>query len=297
LKIPAGAHIIKKEAAMGANTRYKDSVFSFLFNDPGTLRELYGALADIKLPPDTPVTINTLEGVLYKTRLNDVSFEIDNKLVIILEHQSTINPNLPVRLLMYIGRIYEKITAGRNIYGSKRLSLPRPEFIVLYNGIAPYPEEATLKLSDLYERIDFAGFGQDKPVELELTVKVYNINRGYNEAVLKRSKTLGAYSFFIAAVREYEQRGKSREEAMELAVKECIEKGILREFLETHGSEVINMLMNEWKLEDALVVEREEGREEGWGEAVKKLLAYGMDPEQVSQALQLSPDMVKQYLN
>jgi predicted transposase YdaD len=282
---------------MGTNTHYKDSVFSFLFNDPDTLRELYGALTGIKLPPDTPVTINTLEGVLYKTRLNDVSFEIDNKLVIILEHQSTINPNLPVRLLMYIGRIYEKITAGRNIYGSKRLSLPRPEFIVLYNGIAPYPEEATLKLSDLYEWIDFAGFGRDKPVELELTVKVYNINQGYNEAVLKHSKTLGAYSFFIAAVREKEQRGKSREEAMELAVKECIEQGILREFLETHGSEVINMLMNEWKLEDALVVEREEGREEGREEAIKKLLAYGMDPEQVSQALQLSPDAVRQYLN
>jgi hypothetical protein len=90
---------------MGANARYKDSAFSFLFSDPDTLRELYGAIAGIELPADVPVAINTLEGVLYKNLLNDISFEIGNKPVIILEHQSTINPNLPVRILRTRARI------------------------------------------------------------------------------------------------------------------------------------------------------------------------------------------------
>jgi hypothetical protein len=119
---------------MGSNKRYKDSVFSLLFSDPDTLRELYGAIEGINLPPDIPITINTLEGVLYKSFLNDVSFEIGHRLVVLLEHQSSVNPNMAIRLLMYIARVYEKLTAGQNLYGRKKLIIPRPEFIVLYNG-------------------------------------------------------------------------------------------------------------------------------------------------------------------
>ncbi|MDR1949741.1 MAG: Rpn family recombination-promoting nuclease/putative transposase [Spirochaetaceae bacterium] len=95
---------------MGVNRGYKDSVFSRLFGEPETLRELYGAIEGISLPPDIPITINTLEGVLFKTRMNDISFEIGDKLVVLIEHQSTINENMPLRLLMYITKIYEKIT-------------------------------------------------------------------------------------------------------------------------------------------------------------------------------------------
>jgi hypothetical protein len=87
---------------MSANRQYKDSVFSFLFSDPDTLRELYGALEGVTLPPDLPITINTLEGVLFRDRLNDISFIAGDTLVVLIEHQSTINPNMALRLLMYI---------------------------------------------------------------------------------------------------------------------------------------------------------------------------------------------------
>ena len=92
------------------NTKYKDSVFSFLFSDPDSLRELYCALENVTLPEDVPVTINTLQDVLFLDRVNDISFEIGGKLVILFEHQSTINPNMALRLLLYIARVYEKIT-------------------------------------------------------------------------------------------------------------------------------------------------------------------------------------------
>ncbi|MDR0476154.1 MAG: Rpn family recombination-promoting nuclease/putative transposase, partial [Treponema sp.] len=124
---------------MGANTKYKDSVFSFLFSDPDLLRELYCALEGVTLPSDLPVTINTLRDVLFMDRINDISFEIGGKLVILIEHQSTINPNMALRLLMYIARVYEKIIGNRNVYNSRLISVPRPEFFVLYNGTAPYP--------------------------------------------------------------------------------------------------------------------------------------------------------------
>ena len=93
---------------MGVNIKYKASVFSFLFSDPDILRELYCALENINLPPDVPVTINTLQDVLFMDRVNDISFEIGGKMVVLVEHQSSINPNMAFRLLMYINKVYEK---------------------------------------------------------------------------------------------------------------------------------------------------------------------------------------------
>jgi hypothetical protein len=269
---------------MGVNTTYKDSVFSFLFSNPDTLRELYGAITGAALPPEVPITINTLEGVLYRTLRNDISFEVGEKLVVLIEHQSSINPNMAIRLLMYMGRVYEKLTARKNIYGSKKLKIPRPEFIVLYNGKAPYPEEGVLHLSDAFEEPIVPGVGGPK---LELEVKVYNINYGCNEELVRRSETLEGYSRFIAKVRELERVG-DREGAMGEAVKWCIGQGILKGFLEEHGTEVMNMLMAEWKLEDALVVEREEGRDEGREECrnmVLELVRQGYSAEQIEAKL------------
>jgi hypothetical protein len=293
---------------MASNRQYKDSVFSFLFNDPAALRELYGALAGIELPPDIPIAINTLEGVLYKTLLNDISFEIDKKLVILIEHQSTINPNMAVRLLLYMAKVYEKLISERNLYGRKKLSIPRPEFIVLYNGTEPYPDEAVLKLSDAFEDALSLGLPRDNPPALELTVKVYNINQGHNEAINRRCKRLNGYSVLIAKVREYEaelaggrkpQRlsDDEKEKAMTKAVRWCIANNILRPFLETHGSEVVNMLMSEWKLEDALVIEREEAREEAREEVreetARNALVEGLPIEIVQKITGLDLETIK----
>jgi hypothetical protein len=293
---------------MGANRQYKDSVFSLLFSDPDTLRQLYGAIEGVDLPSDVPITINTLEGVLYKTLLNDISFEVDKKLVVLIEHQSSINPNMAIRLLLYIARVYEKITAGKNLYGKKRLSVPRPEFIVLYNGADPYPDEDTLKLSDAFEDPSSLGVPQGRPFNLEITVKVYNINQGRNEAIIRRCETLRGYSAFVAKVREFEGElagdkkapqltEDEKKEAMDKGITWCIAHNILKTFLEAHGAEVVNMLMTEWKLEDALVVEREEGREEGREErdreVARNALAEGASPEFVQKITGLDLATIK----
>jgi hypothetical protein len=266
---------------MSVNSKYKDSVFSLLFSNPDTLRELYGAIEGVKLPDDIPITINTLEGVLFRTQLNDISFGIGSRLVILMEHQSTINPNMPLRILMYIARIYEKLTAGKNIYGRKKLTVPRPQFIVLYNGAEPYPDEETLKLSDLFADATSLGLSREALPALELEVKVYNINAGHNEDKLKQSRTLEDYSIFIAKAREYEAKAAAgrkvsdltvdeRRRAMTQAIQWCINHNTLEEFLKSNSSEVMNMLMEEWDLDTALKVEREEGREEGWEKGWEK---------------------------
>jgi hypothetical protein len=166
---------------MGVNSKYKASVFSSLFCEPEDLRELYGAIEGVTLPPDVPIQLNTLSDVLYMGQVNDISFTIGSRLVIVIEHQSTINPNMPLRLLMYITHIYEQIIERRNCYRTVLEKIPTPEFIVLYNGKKPYPDRSTLKLSDAFE--DASGLRGAPPAmpDLELVVK------GLNAVLLRKT--------------------------------------------------------------------------------------------------------------
>jgi hypothetical protein len=225
---------------VGRNDKYKDSLFSWLFSDPATLRELYGAIEGIQLDAAVPVTINTLEGVLFMERINDISFEIAGKLVVLIEHQSTVNPNMAIRLLMYVARIYEKIIDSRTIYSSKKRLIPRPEFIVLYNGADPYPDESILKLSDSFEDAAALGLISDNPPPLELTVKVYNINQGHNETIARRCQRLAGYSAFVGKVREFEKTAADKETGMKMAIRYCIEHDIMKDFFETAAIEKRN---------------------------------------------------------
>jgi hypothetical protein len=256
---------------MAANREYKDSLFSWLFSDPRVLRELYGALRGLSLPPDIPIAVNTLEDVLFKARMNDISFVIGDRVVVLIEHQSTVNENMPLRLLLYITALYEKLTGEKDLYREKRIALPAPEFIVLYNGRAPYPDEKELRLSESFR--EGGGLWVGGEARLELKVRVYNINEGHNGEMVRRCKTLEGYSAFIGEVRGHEGEGKSRDEAIKLAVKGCIERNILREFLETHGKEVTDMLMTEWDWDDA----KEVWFEEGWDEGREKGLEEGLE--------------------
>jgi len=118
---------------------------------------------------DTQITINTLSESHFTPHKNDLSFIINGKLVIMIEHQSSINENMPFRFLQPIARIFENnISDKKAIYRKALIKLPRPEFIVLYNGTAPFPDKETLRLSDAYEQVE----GFDK-INLELEVTVY----------------------------------------------------------------------------------------------------------------------------
>ena len=270
------------------NTKYKDSLFSWLFSDPAALRELYSAIEGVPLDETLLVTINTLEGVLFMERINDISFEIAGKLIVLIEHQSTINPNMAIRLLLYAARVYEKIIDNKTLYSSKKRRIPRPEFIVLYNGNDPYPDESTLKLSDSFANT--AGLISDTSPPLELTVKVYNINHGHNETIARNCKRLAGYSAFVDKVREFEKAAPDKEAGMKMAIQYCIEHDIMKDFFEANASEVVNMLLTEWNWDDALAVRWEEGVEKGENKKSRELLALieqGYSIEQLKSVLTL----------
>jgi hypothetical protein len=200
--------------------------------------------------------------------------------------------------------VYEKILGDKNLYASRALTIPRPEFFVLYNGTAPYPDEQVLKLSDAFADPASLGLpGKESPA-LELAVRVININEGRNEGIVRRCAVLNGYSAFVARVREYERELGDKEEAMKAAIKYCREHDILKEFLERHSSEVMNMLLTEWSWDDALAVRyeegletgiekgREEGRLEGREETARYALMKGMTPEDVSEITGLDLETV-----
>jgi len=285
------------------NEKHKDTVFTFLFSNPALLRELYSAIKGITLPPDIPIEINTLSDVLFRTQRNDISFLLDKRLIVLVEHQSTINDNMPIRFFMYIEKEYEILTSPEDKFKRKLRKVPKPEFIVLYNGTDPYPDYQELRLSDGFENTDDV----NNDLTLELVAKVYNINKGRNQEILSKCKTLDNYSLFIDKIREYQKeyqqknhnkddRKKLLDKAYRSAIKYCIKKNILKDFLRKHGSEVLNMLYAEYDPEVEIRVVREEaheeGREEGKEEARKEdrqyfleLLNQGLTIEEIKERL------------
>ena len=241
---------------MNTNKKYKDTVFTRYFSDEKKLRLLYNALEHTNYGEETKVNIITLEDILFMNQKNDICFTIDNKFILLLEHQSTINNNMPLRCLLYIAREYEKLIDKTIIYRSTLQKIPTPHFYVLYNGVRKYPKEKTLKLSDAF-------LASQNPIELELYVKVININYEENHAILQQCQYLKEYSYFISIVRTYLKKGFELNKAIIKAVKICINENIMKEFLEKNSSEVINMLFTEFDMDTAIKIWKEEGKDEG----------------------------------
>ena len=233
---------------------YKDSIFHMLFKDKENLLSLYNALNKTAYTDVEGLEITTLENAVYMNYKNDVSFVFDFELML-YEHQSTVNPNMPLRDLLYVTSILQKRISTENLYGSKQIMIPNPRFVVFYNGVDSQPERQILKLSDAYEK-------NLENLELELTVTVYNINRGYNDEIMDACGTLKEYAMYVELVREYAKQ-MSLSEAVEKAVDYCINAGILSEFLRKNRAEVIMLSIFEYDEEAHHKLLYEEGVEDG----------------------------------
>ncbi len=260
---------------MNINKNYKDSLFTRLFSNEKEIINLYNAIKNTNYKlEDTNINIITLDDVLFMDRNNDLCFTINDKLVVLIEHQSSINKNMPLRFLLYIAREYEKILDNKNIYKTKLVNIPKPEFIVLYNGESKYEKVSKLYLSDAFcDKIN---------INLELIVDVININYEEHNNLVEKSTTLNDYSYFIYLVRKYIKEYKNSidksyllEHCIKIAIKECIDKNILKEFLKQNGSEVINMLYTEFNLEDAKLIWKQEAFEDGFEDGLQKGLQKG----------------------
>lgn len=232
----------------------KDSIFRMLYLDKRELLSLYNAVNGTHYTNSEDLEINTLQNAIYMNIKNDVSF-LFNFQVNLYEHQSTVNPNMPLRDLFYVSDLLQNYVKDFDLYGRGLVKIPAPRFIVFYNGREKQPERRVYKLSDAFSK------KQDEP-EMELTVTVLNINAGNNAELLGNCKTLREYMQYIERVREYATQ-MVIEEAVERAITECIREGILAEFLKRNRAEAIKVSIYEYNEELHLENVRREGYEEG----------------------------------
>ena len=216
---------------------------------------------------------------------NDLSFLIDARLSL-YEHQSTYSPNLPLRFFFYLSDMFSGMTADANLYGTKKVELPAPRFVVFYNGEADQPDRQILKLSDLYT------VKEEDPM-LDLKVLVLNVNQGHNLELMEICHTLWEYAEYTGRVRKYAKE-QPIAEAVERAITECIQEGILKEFLERNRREAKNVSIYEYDQEKHIRQEREEaweagehsGEEKKLKEQIQKKLARGKTIPEIAEALE-----------
>lgn len=255
---------MRKRNKRNANRKVKDSVFVDLFSKDKYAKqnflELYNCLSgkNLKLE-DTKIECVNLENVLYMTFYNDVSMLIDGKIVVLCEHQSTVNENMPLRFLIYLARIYEKIISREDKFAWKQIRLAKPEFYVFYNGnVESYPEVSEMKLSDAY----YKEFSSDREEsQLELKVKVYNLNKCDRIPEISSCKPMSDYSKFIQCV---ERERKCGGDYLKRAIMWSEKNQILTEYLNRKSSEVFNMLLSEYDYKLDMNMRFKEGYSDGY---------------------------------
>ncbi len=250
----------KEKMKVRPQRTYKDTLFRMLFQEKKNLLSLYNAVNGTAYSDMENLEITTLENAVYMNYKNDISF-IMNFELLLYEHQSTVNPNMPLRHLIYVTKVLQGITRDADLYGSSLVQIPTPRFVIFYNGIEDQPEQKIWKLSDAFEK-------KLESPELELTVTMFNINFGQNPELLNTCQILKEYARYVSKVREYAEKMPFAE-AVETAVDDCIRNGILADFLLKNRAEAIEMSIFEYDEEKHLKNEREYAYKEGMAKGEK----------------------------
>lgn len=209
-------------------------------------------------------------------------------MIVLTEHQSTLNENMPLRFLMYLGRTYNQMMTTNAVYKERRIELDAPEFVVFYNGDRNQKEYWEMHLSD--------AFPEGVEVNIDLKVKVYNINYGKNSKLLQQTKLLSGYSYFVDKIKYLCKNGSELKEAIDTAVRECIKEGVLTDQLTYLGSEVMGMFATEFDMDEAVKVWKEEAREEGLEEGREEGRKQGIREGRLEGQSEGRLGIIKNYL-
>ena len=270
---------------MNENREFKSDVFSMLMEDKANALEVYNVLNGSSYEdPEQVEFVNLEKGISLSVR-NDAAFIVDTD-ISIYEHQSSYNPNMPLRSLVYfVDIINEHVIKDRDLFSRHTIKIPMPHFAVFYNGTANRPEKEILKLSDSYNK------PTDEP-ELELICTVYNINRGKGDGLLGRCKVLEGYTAFVEKVREY--KVEDAENPIERAIDYCISNHILEEFFRKRKAEVLKAMTIDMTFErrEGLIraEEREYGRAEGRAKGLIRLISQVGKKIQKGKSLEIITD-------
>ena len=280
------------------NKKYKDNLFCFLFgrNKENAL-SLYNAVNGTNYTNVNDLEFQTLEDVIFMKMKNDVSFLFGHELCL-YEHQSTYNPNMPLRGLMYASNQYRKLLHGKKLeYRSTLVKIPLPRYYVFYNGKDEQPARQELKLSDAFEIPDKSG-------NFEWTAIMLNINYGENVEIMKHCQILHDYSRLVAEVNKRREISNDNRKAIIEAVDYCIENNILRDFLIVHRAEVFDMLLTEYDEKLHAETLKQEGYDEGLKAGLEKgikekerytlLVEHLLDSGRIDDVKKIAKDQILQ---
>ena len=290
-----------KDKQLVANRRYKDTVFRMLFSKKENLLSLYNAVTGREYEDAADLQIVTLENAIYMGMKNDRAFILEMN-IYLYEHQSTLNPNIPLRDLFYISIEYQKYINNRSLYSSTLQKIPAPKFMVFYNGTDEVEDRVELKLSSAYEHLS------GEP-DLELKVLMLNVNEGHNKELMEHCRLLQEYARYVAKVREYAVR-MDLNDAVECAIEACIKEGVLVDFLRENRSEVKMLSIleydEEWEKKKLRKAEYEAGVEAGREDGIEtgrkrtivtkvcKKLQKGCSVEETAEMLEEDTETIRE---
>ena len=281
-----------KETGNQVYRSYKDRLFRMVFREKKELLGLYNAVNGTSYTDSEALTVVTLENAIYMNMKNDLAVVMDFYMDL-YEHQSTYNPNIPLRNLHYVAKELRSWSNGRTIYGRQLVKIPTPRFFVFYNGRDMQPERQVLKLSDAF-------MNPEEDPALELKVVMLNINLGRNKELMEQCHTLLEYAQFVDRLRTCE-KSMGREEAVKHTVDTCIREGILRDFLLKYREEAIEMCIFEYDEEETLRQLGQQSYEEGVAVGEEQMLLRkictklkkGKTPETIAEELEEDLPRVK----
>jgi len=271
----------KNEIRVARN--HKDRLFRMIFREKKELLSLYNAVNGTSYTNAEDLEIVTLENAIYMNMKNDLAFIMDSYLNL-YEHQSTYSPNMPLRDLFYIAKELQGQIDHRDLYRNTLIKIPTPRFLVFYNGSEEQAEKKYLRLSDAFQK------SMDDP-DLELVVTMLNINLGKNRKLLEQCQTLKEYAIYVKKVRTYAKSMKNVEEAVDRAVTECINEGILQEFLLQNRKEAVEMSIFEYDEEAVFEIVRKDEYEKGLQEGIKEGREEGFTAGKADAILDLLEDI------
>lgn len=248
----------------GANAQYRDSVFRDYFNDKVRLLSLCNALLNMNYEDPNLLEINTLQGNFFSGQKNDISCRIDNKWLILIEHQSSINPNMAFRCLLYVSQLLNNLVKNKNtLYQGESLIFPEPQCFVLYDGDDAEPLIKEMRLSNSFSNSNG---------RMELVITSYNINHDLNQPLLKSCSYLNNYSTLVGKVKQGLRTKLSRREAIIQAINWCIANNIMTDYLTVKRDEVFSMLDLQWDFDEAKLAWFEQGKKQELLENLKSVM-------------------------
>ena len=255
------------------NRMFKDRLFRLAFQEKQDLLDLYNAVSNRQYTNPEELMITTLADAIYLGMKNDISFLVSDVLNL-YEHQSSFNPNMPVRGLNYFSDTYRQFIDDKrlDVYAETLIRLPIPQYIVFYNGTREEPDRQELRLSDA-----FLCQNSEEKGCLECRATMININYGHNRELMDRCKRLSDYSIFIDRVRKNEKSGMSLADAVNLAVDSCIEEGILADILRKNRAEVRDLILYEYDEQRQLALAREGAMKAGLAKGQELGMELGME--------------------